>query len=99
MKQENRRVNKPQDKKIYEDTEKVLIKIWDHVNLAQTQYSGLKQTDEEYRKKFDNSIEPIQGKPCKRHECTAPYDGEHFYGISFLGIWWDKFSWKYFFQP
>ena len=54
------KVNKPQEKKIYEDTEKVLIKMWDHVNLAQTQYSGLKQTDEEYRKKFDNSIEPFK---------------------------------------
>ena len=47
-------------KKAYEDTEKSIIKIWDHVNLAQTQYSGLKQTDEEYRKKFDNSIEPFK---------------------------------------
>lgn len=47
-------------KKAYEDTEKSIIKIWDHVNLAQTQYSGLKQTDEEYRKKFNNSITPFK---------------------------------------
>lgn len=46
--------------KLYEDTEKVLIKIWDHVNLAQTQYSGLKQTDEEYKRKFDKSITPFK---------------------------------------
>lgn len=59
-KERKSKVKKPQDKEIYEDTEKVLIKIWDHVNLAQTQYSGLKQTDEEYRKKFDNSIEPFK---------------------------------------
>lgn len=48
------------NKKIYEDTEKALIKIWDHVNLAQTQYSGLKQTDEEYKRKFDKSITPFK---------------------------------------
>ena len=53
------------EKKIYEDTEKALIKIWDHVNLAQTQYSGLKQTDEEYKKKFDNSITPFKDELVK----------------------------------
>jgi hypothetical protein len=50
----------PTDKKAYEDAEKALIKIWDHVNLAQTQYSGLKQTDEEYKRKFDKSITPFK---------------------------------------
>ena len=54
------KAKQPQDKKIYEDTEKVLIKIWDHINLAQTQYYGLKQTDEEYVKKFNDSIEPFK---------------------------------------
>nr|WP_304577248.1 hypothetical protein [uncultured Acetatifactor sp.] len=33
------------DKRTYGDAEKALVKVWDHVNLAQTQYSGLKQTD------------------------------------------------------
>ncbi len=56
---------RPDDKKIYEDTEKVLIKIWDHVNLAQTQYSGLKQTDEEYKRKFDKSITPFKEELVK----------------------------------
>jgi len=53
------------EKKIYEDTEKVLIKIWDHVNLAQTQYSGLRQTDEEYKRKFDKSITPFKEELVK----------------------------------
>lgn len=53
------------DRGIYEDTEKALIKIWDHVNLAQTQYSGLKQTDEEYKKKFDKSITPFKEELVK----------------------------------
>ena len=48
------------DRTFYEDTENALIKIWDHANLAQTQYSGLKQTDEEYKRKFDKSIEPFK---------------------------------------
>ena len=45
--------------KIYNDTTKALIKMWDHVNLAQRQYQNLKQTDEEYQKKFEESIEPV----------------------------------------
>lgn len=56
---------KIEDKQIYTDTEKALIKIWDHVNLAQTQYSGLKQTDEEYKRKFKNSIEPFKEQLVK----------------------------------
>ena len=55
----------PEDKKVYEDTEKVLIKIWDHVNLAQTQYSGFKQTDEEYKRKFNKSITPFKEELVK----------------------------------
>ena len=58
-------VAKPEEKKLYEDTEKALIKIWDHVNLAQTQYSGLKQTDEEYKRKFNNSITPFKEELVK----------------------------------
>lgn len=54
------KVGQLEEKKFYEDTEKALIKIWDHVNLAQTQYSGLKQTDEEYKRKFNNSIQPFK---------------------------------------
>lgn len=61
----DRKAKQPNEKKIYEDTEKVLIKIWDHVNLAQTQYSGLKQTDEEYKRKFDNSITPFKEELVK----------------------------------
>lgn len=41
------------------DARKAILKIWDHVNLAQQQYSTLKQTNEEYRKKFDKSISPV----------------------------------------
>lgn len=58
-KEKKEKVKQSADKKVYEDTEKAIIKIWDHVNLAQTQYSGLKQTDEEYKRKFHNSIYSI----------------------------------------
>lgn len=54
-----------EDKKVYEDTEKALTKIWDHVNLAQTQYSGLRQTDEEYKRKFNASIAPFKEELVK----------------------------------
>ena len=53
------------DKRTYEDAEKALVKVWDHVNLAQTQYSGLKQTDEEYKSKFDKSIAPFKEELVK----------------------------------
>lgn len=59
------KAKQPVDKKAYEDTEKALVKIWDHVNLAQTQYSGLKQTDEEYKRKFQNSITPFKEELVK----------------------------------
>lgn len=48
------------EKKDLIDTKKAILKIWDHINLAQQQYSALKQTDEEYKKKFDKSIMPIK---------------------------------------
>lgn len=54
------RRTKEKDKKPYDDTRKAVLKIWDHINLAQQQYSSLKQTDEEYKKKFNASIEPIK---------------------------------------
>lgn len=39
-----------------EDTQKAVLKIWDHVNLAQQQYNALKQSDEEYKEKFEKLI-------------------------------------------
>lgn len=52
--------SKDEKKKKLTDTKKAILKIWDHINLAQQQYSALKQTDEEYRTKFDESIAPIK---------------------------------------
>lgn len=43
-------------KKCVDDTKKAIIKIWDHVNLANQQYKVLKQTDDEYNKKFQVRI-------------------------------------------
>lgn len=51
--------------KAFDDTRKAVLKIWDHINLAQMQYSSLKQTDEEYKKKFNASIEPIKDNITK----------------------------------
>lgn len=44
------------DEKIIDDTRKVILKIWDHVSLANQQYKELKQTDEEYNEKFERHI-------------------------------------------
>ncbi|MCD8397721.1 MAG: hypothetical protein LUD12_11180 [Lachnospiraceae bacterium] len=46
--------------KAYEDSKKAVLKIWDHINLAKQQYMALKQSDEEYKKKFTANIEPIK---------------------------------------
>lgn len=54
--------SEPDEKKILKDTRKAIFKIYDHVNLAQRQYQELKQTEEEYRKMFDKSIDPIKEK-------------------------------------
>ena len=52
--------NKKEDYKEHsesvEDAKKVVLKIWDHVNLANQQYKVLKQTDDEYNEKFEKSI-------------------------------------------
>ena len=36
---------------------KILIKLWDHTNLAERQYNQLKQTDEEFNDKFQNHFQ------------------------------------------
>ena len=50
------------EEKYYHDTEKAILKIWDHVNLAQQQYRTLKQSEDEYKEKFDRSISPIKNE-------------------------------------
>ena len=39
-----------------DDTKKAVLKIWDHINLAQQQYNVLKQSDDEYKEKFSKLI-------------------------------------------
>lgn len=51
--------------KAYDDTKKAVLKIWDHINLAQMQYSMLKQTDSEYEEKFNCMVEPIKSDLAK----------------------------------
>ena len=47
---------KPESIQCLEDTQKAILKIWDHVNLAQQQYNVLKQSDDEYKEKFEKLI-------------------------------------------
>lgn len=53
------------EKKAYQDAPKTILKLWDHVNLAQQQYVILRQSDEEYQKKFETSIEPFKQEMTK----------------------------------
>lgn len=48
------------NKKDYEDVSKAVIKIWDHISLAQQQYSMLKMSDTEYKQKIDERLMPFQ---------------------------------------
>lgn len=48
-----------------DDTKKAILKIWDHVNLAQQQYSVLKQSDEEYQQKFEKLISSYREEMTK----------------------------------
>lgn len=47
----------PQD---YEDASKAILKIWDHISLAQQQYSMLKKSDKEYKKQIDDRLLPFK---------------------------------------
>lgn len=53
------------ERKQFQDTQKAVLKIWDHINLAQQQYSVLKQSDEEYQQKFENLINPYKEEMTK----------------------------------
>lgn len=45
---------------ISKDAKKVVIKIWDHINLANQQYKTLKESEAEYKARFNRSIAPIK---------------------------------------
>lgn len=45
---------------ISKDAKKVVIKIWDHINLANQQYKTLKESEAEYKDRFNRSIAPIK---------------------------------------
>lgn len=63
IKQENLCGN--QTKKNFDDAKKIILKIWDHVTLANHQYNILKQSDEEYDEKFKKRIAQYQEKISK----------------------------------
>lgn len=41
---------------------KILIKLWDHINLANHQYNQLKESDDEFNRKFDNKFDSAANK-------------------------------------
>jgi len=47
----------PGKKQAMRDAKKSVLKIWDHANLANKQYHTLKQTDDEFRTKFDERFD------------------------------------------
>lgn len=66
-----------QEKFYIKKSKKVVLKIYDHVNLANKQFLELKETDEEYSKKFHDNLEPI------KHEMTTEMSNQL---ITLVGI-------------
>lgn len=56
--------NKAHDQS-FNDTHKIILKFYDHANLAFKQYTMLKITDKEYQDKFEKQIYPIKSKLSK----------------------------------
>ena len=44
----------------YDDASKAILKIWDHISLAQQQYGMLKKSDEQYKKQIDEKLVPFK---------------------------------------
>ena len=53
------------DKRQLADTQKAIIKIWDHINLAQQQYRTLREGEEEHLKRIDQKLKPETEKIIK----------------------------------
>ena len=59
------------DKDLNEDAEKneklkkIIIKLWDHVNLANVQIVKLKMSDKEFQKRIDPTIKKIDKSTCQ----------------------------------
>lgn len=58
-------LNEDIDRRVVDDTKKAVLKIWDHVNLANQQYKVLKQTDDEYNEKFNRRISSYKDEMIK----------------------------------
>ena len=71
------KTSKAEGKKTYDRTKRVVVKIWDHVNLARKQYNAFKNTDEEYEKIVDKKLSIVENKLAK--DLTAQL-------ISLIGI-------------
>lgn len=74
--------------KLEYDTQKVIFKMVDHVNLADRQYRMLKQTDDEYNEKFKDRIKEYQDEMTREfQQKISEYQAEmNAQMISMIGI-------------
>lgn len=61
-KEENSKNNTTNQNQALDSTSLVILKIWDHVNLANRQFYSLWETDDEYDKRFSDRIPEIQNR-------------------------------------
>lgn len=68
----------------YLKVKKTILKLWDHVHLALYQFDNLKQSDEEFKRKFIKNIEPVNTEVNKQlNEFTKGMNSQL---ISLVGI-------------
>lgn len=54
-----------EEKRAIDETRKAVWKIWDHVNLAHRQYNVLRQSDSEFKRRFNEQIKDSQEEMTK----------------------------------
>ncbi len=55
----------PENVELCDKAKRIIIKIYDHVNLASTQLNDLKKDDRDLEKKIDNQLQPVRADIIK----------------------------------
>lgn len=84
------KVSIDQDDKNKIDTRKAIYKISDHINLAQQQYKVLRESDDEYQKRFNSLIGEQKEKITQEMTTHLVTMVSIFTALAFLIFWRDQ---------